>query len=160
MSARKAMFTTLPVLLVFLSVACDDTPPLAGSIPVHPVTGTVLVKGQPAADVQVTFHPANSAPKAPSQPGESSSPIPSPSGKTNAEGKFQLHTYFGNDGAPVGEYTVSLSFAGSAETRDIMSKNQTTANVKIPAKYADPKKSGLVATVKEGNNEIAPFEIK
>ena len=153
MTHRRVPLASLVFLLVVNSLACDDTPPLAGPIPVHPVRGTVMVKGKPAADVLVTFHPSGS----PSRPGEVTS---SPTGKTHAEGKYQLHTYLGTDGAPAGQYAVSLTFAGSAESRDIMSKNQTIAITKIPAKYSDPRKSGLTATVKEGDNAIDPFEIK
>ena len=153
MTHRRVELAGIVLLLVVNSLACDDTPPLAGPIPVHPVRGTVLLKGKPAADVLVTFHPSGSS----SHPNEAT---PSPTGKTNAEGIYQLHTYLGTDGAPAGQYAVSLSFAGSAESRDVMAKNQTIAITKIPAKYSDPRKSGLTATIEKGNNAIEPFEIK
>ena len=56
----------------------------------------MLVEGKPAEGVQVFFHPLDA-----SQRGI-------PRGVTDAEGRFQLRTYHDGDGAPAGEYTVTV----------------------------------------------------
>jgi hypothetical protein len=146
-------------LASLLAVACDVAPP-SGPIPVHPVTGAVTYKGKPVPGELVAFHPV--AVPTPSKPGEAAPPgTPRPTGKTDSDGKFRLHTYVGEDGAPVGEYKVTIAYAGSAETRNVMAKDTSKAlNVTLPPKYADPAKSDLSATVKDGANAIPPFDLK
>ena len=90
-------------------------------------------KGKPVPDALVAFHPAGAAPAA-SKPGDGPpAGPPRPTGKTDAEGKFKLHTYVGDDGAPAGDYQVTVSFAGSAETRNFMAKDASKAlNITLP----------------------------
>ncbi len=144
-------------LASLLALACDASRPPSGPIPVHPVSGRVMYKGKPVPGALVAFHPAGAAPVA-SKPGDGP---PRPTGKTDADGKFALHTYVGDDGAPVGDYKVTVAFAGSAENRNVMAKDASKAlNVTLPPRYADPGKSDLTATVKDGDNALAPFDLK
>src|SRR5262245_38250650 len=63
----------------------------------YPVDGKVLVNGEPAENLNVAFHPQN---------GDESRFCPV--GRTNSKGIFHLMTRSGADGAPVGEYRVTL----------------------------------------------------
>jgi hypothetical protein len=63
-------------------------------IPVAPTEGVVLLDGKPAAGVSVIFR-------------QNGLPLVA-SGKTDAEGRFQLSTYGEFDGAPVGECTATV----------------------------------------------------
>ncbi len=148
--------------VVALSVlGCDSEPP-AGPIPVHPVSGQVLSNGKPVPGAIVIFHsktPAASTPP-PKLGEESPSRTIVPTGKTDSEGRFQIHTYVGNDGAPTGQYKVTVVLAGPSENRDFMAKNSApVSTVTFPSKYADPERSGLTATVKPGNNVIPPYDL-
>ncbi|HXG08886.1 MAG TPA: hypothetical protein VNK04_03785 [Gemmataceae bacterium] len=114
--------------------------------PVYPVKGRVLFQDKPAAGAFVVFVPVN----------ESAEPTdPRPGGYADKDGFFTLSTYGANDGAPAGEYYVSVVWRGTNpdETRD-------DDPDRLQGRYSDPKKSGLRATVREGPNELAPFRLK
>jgi hypothetical protein len=124
-------------------------------VPVHPARGQVLYKGRPLADALVVLRPINPA-------GGSAEP-PQPTGRTDAEGKFLLHTYAGDDGAPVGSYLVGVSSAPAyPENRSMMKKVEAapkSAPVSIGTQYADPAKSGLKAEIKAGQNELPTLNL-
>ena len=67
-------------------------------------------------------------------------------GIVEADGSFKLSTYAGFDGAPLGEYQVTVTLGKSSV------KN-------LPAKYAKTATSGLTATIQAGKNEIV-IELK
>jgi hypothetical protein len=154
-------------LMAFVAVlalnggGCNDRPP-SGPIPVHPVNGQILYKGAPVPSALVIFHPAKEPAAAASKPGDEAPPgPPRPLGKTDAEGKFRLHTYVGDDGAPTGDYKVTVVLSGSGETRNVMTKEVSKAlKGTLPVRYSDPKTTDLSAQVKEGVNELAAFELK
>ena len=148
-------------VLALSALGCDSEPP-SGPIPVHPVSGQVLSNGKPVPGALVIFHPETPAASTPQpKPGEESPRgAITPTGKTDSEGRFQLHTYVGDDGAPTGQYKVTVVLAGPSENRDFMAKNSApVSTVTLPSKYADPERSGLSATVKPGDNVIPPYEL-
>jgi hypothetical protein len=108
-----------------------------------PVAGKVLVNGKPAEHATVVFHPVGGA----------GPDAVRPRGKVGPDGAFALTTYDGGDGAPAGEYrvTVELWLAGRPD--------EGPSN-RLPAKYADPATSGLTATVGAGPTDLKPFELK
>src|SRR5690349_13127404 len=63
----------------------------------YAVEGKVLVNGEPAENLNVAFHP---------QGGDKNWFCPV--GRTNSKGVFHLTTRSGADGAPAGEYSVTL----------------------------------------------------
>src|SRR3954454_14523350 len=62
----------------------------------QPVSGQVLVDGKPAPRAQVTFHPTDD--KNPARP----------TGQVDEQGRFTLTTERSGDGAPSGEYRVTV----------------------------------------------------
>jgi len=114
------------------------------SIKLYPVRGKVLFKDQPAEGAQIVFQPA----------GEENAQYrgPRPSGTVGADGAFTLRTEPHGAGAPAGEYIVLATW---------YPPNRDDFNVKnrLPAKYADPGKPLLKATVKQGKNELEPFRL-
>jgi hypothetical protein len=77
-----------------------------------------------------------------------------PRGKVGADGKFALTTYDGNDGAPAGEYKVTVELWLSSGRDDAAPTNR------LPIRYANPDTSGLTATVNAGATELQPFALK
>jgi hypothetical protein len=148
-------------LLTLTAFACDGRPP-SGPIPVYPVNGQVTYQGKPVPGALVVFHGARPAPAPSASPGENDqSGPPTPVGKTDDDGKFKMHTYIGDDGAPVGSYKVTVTLAVGGETRNVMAKViAKTQTVPLPIKYADPKTTDITADVKEGENSIPTFELK
>jgi hypothetical protein len=141
--------------LVVVSVSCDE--PTEARAPVHPARGQVLYKGKPLADALVVLRPVELATKEEGPP--------QPTGRTDPEGKFQLHTYVGDDGAPAGSYLVGISISPAfSEARDLMKNAQVTIPSKpardvLGTRYVDPGKSGLKAEIQPGPNEIPPFNL-
>jgi hypothetical protein len=112
--------------------------------PVQPVRGQILVDGRPAAQAQVLFHPA-----------EGGDDAPRPTGQTDDQGYFHLTSYRKGDGAPEGNYTVTVTwFRVFARGRD----DVVRYNV-LPPRYAASQSSRLRATVAKGKNELTPLQL-
>jgi predicted small lipoprotein YifL len=111
----------------------------------YPVTGKVVAAdGKPVANASVVFHPTGAADPSAAKP----------RGKTDADGKFSLTTATTDDGAPSGEYRVTVEQWLAGPKSDDPPANR------LPAAYATPDKSGLTATVGTGPTELQPFVIK
>lgn len=112
--------------------------------PTHPVEGRVEFQGKAASGAFIVFHPASGQ-------GETVRPT----GKVGEDGKFQLTTFDDHDGAPAGEYAVTV------EWYRLVNKGadwQRGPNV-IPPRYGKPETTPLRTTVREGANSLKPFQI-
>jgi hypothetical protein len=132
-----AMFVLLSVV-----TACKKS-----SVKLYPVKGKVLFKGQPAEGAQVVFRPATED--------SSAKPQPNPYADVRADGSFTLRTEPYGEGAPAGDYVVMISWYTRSDPEDAL-----TSKSKLPAKYADPTNPVIKATVKEGENDLQPFDLK
>lgn len=133
MPARNAL-----ALVLFAALGCGTKPP-----DLVPVAGKVTTgDGKPLEHASVIFHPVGG--------GDG----PKPRGKVGADGSFVLTTHTTGDGAPPGEYrvTVELWLAGARA-------DDPPAN-RLPAKYARPESSGLIVTVTPGQPELKPLVVK
>ncbi len=103
----------------------------------------MLVNKKAAEHATVVLHPVN----------QTAADQPKPRGKVNADGSFTLTTHTEGDGAPAGEYRVTVEqwLAGARP-------DDPTAN-RLPAKYSSPTTSGLTATVGPGSTELKAIEI-
>jgi hypothetical protein len=72
--------------------------------------------------------------------------------RTNADGKFELRTFRPGDGAPAGEYKVTVSWSGPPSA-------DGSATDRLRGRYATPEKTELTATVADAPNELQPFEL-
>jgi hypothetical protein len=137
---RRIALTVLAlVALVVASCAKGD-----GRKPTVQVTGKVLLPdGKPAEHATVVFHPVNAV-----------GAEVKPRGKVGPDGSYRLTTYEGEDGAPAGEYqvTVELWLANS--------KSDAAPTIRLPQKYARPETSGLTAKVETGLTELKPIALK
>jgi hypothetical protein len=116
-------------------------------------TGTVNYKGQPVEGASVVMTPDSGTSAA--------------MGKTDASGQFKLGTKEAGDGAVPGKYKVMISKTETT-TEEIPETDprygtvtpKTTVKEHLPAKYKDPKKSGLTVEIKDGeDNVLPPFEL-
>jgi len=140
------------------ALGCSGGDP-AGRVAVHPARGRVLYRGKPLADALVVFRPEATA------AGPAGAGVPQPTGRTDAEGNFLLHTYLGDDGAPAGPYLVGVTVSPAfSETRNVMRKDaaepvpRAVADA-VAARYADPGRSGLKAEIKPAENAIPAFRL-
>ena len=124
-------------LLSIALVGCAEATP--DRTPVFPAKGTITFKGQPTSGALVALHP-----KAPIEG------TPNPRANVDKDGAFNVSTYVTADGAPEGEYVVTvLWYKPVKKGEDITSG----PNV-IPAKYANPNTSDLVVSIKPGENDL------
>ena len=138
LSSRR-LYSTLTVLaLAVLCPACSS-----GRKTVHPVRGQILVDGKPAAQAQVLFHPA-----------EKDLDQVQLSGQTGEQGYFNLTTYANSDGAPVGDYTVTVTWFRVFRNGDEVSSRNV-----LPRRYAVPESSQLKVTVNKGKNELSALQL-
>ena len=112
--------------------------------PVFPIKGTISFKGQPMPGALVALHPKTPV-----------AGTPSPRANVAKDGAFEVSTYDGGDGAPVGDYTLTVLWYKQVKNGpDIVSG----PNV-IPQKYAKAETSDLTISVKEGVNELPPITL-
>jgi hypothetical protein len=137
-------FAAVPiVVLVGLAGCAKDS-----ADGVYPVRGKILYNGRPVANAQVTFHPVNDAtPKG-----------VRPVGKVDKQGQFALTSFKDGDGAPAGEYRVTVVWYLARQTRPV--SDETASANYLPPKYASVETSNLSVTVTPGTNELRPFELK
>jgi hypothetical protein len=138
----------LPVLVIALCCSCNSSRRL------YPVHGYVLVNGEPAEGARIMFHPVDDAPGPVA--------ILRPSAPVEADGSFRLGSYKPKDGAPVGEYLITIDWLPPGFTRE-QAREYEAKQInpdKLAGRYAKAKTSGLRATVKEGSNELEAFQLK
>jgi hypothetical protein len=130
------------LLLSPLSCSSSATPKL------YPVRGIVRFDGKPAEGALVTLQPTDA----------SVGTSIAPRGQVRADGSFEIATHKHGDGAPPGEYKVTIMwYPPDARQRHMEGK---PLGSKFPALYGDAKTSPLTGTVREGPNEWPPFEVR
>ncbi len=132
--------------LMTVTLGCGDSGPQLA-----PVTGQVLLDGEPVADAGVLFSP--------------NTPGPAASGSTDEQGNFSLMTG-SRDGALVSSHRVVIS---KSETRGVSADADGLSGAVVdggwlfvdhlPRRYNDPKTSGLTADVAADDENHFTFEL-
>jgi len=112
-----------------------------GRVPVYPVRGHVFVGQKPATKALVVFHPV----------GADDPQALRPYGHVGTDGTFRLTTYEADDGAPAGEYLVSVVWLAPGGGEDPPDQ--------LKGRYRNPSASSLKATILAQTNEMAPFRL-
>jgi hypothetical protein len=108
---------------------------------VYPVHGSVLDKSRhPAAEAFVVFHPLNGTDSDPNKP----------RAYVKEDGSFQLTTYTDGDGAPAGEYVITIEW----KARPKSSFDNRFAKDRLGGRYNKVGESKLRATIEKGKNEL------
>jgi len=142
---RRRVHWLLLGVTSLLSASCQD----GTRLPVFPASGQVLLDGQPVANAQVTLHPlGKKGPKA-----------VRPTGQAGPGGKFQLSTYSREDGAPAGEYAVTVQLWLSNATSTSEEGDESYSSNQLPPRYGKPTTSGLKVRIQEGQNELPAFRL-
>jgi hypothetical protein len=118
--------TLLLLLGSLVIMGCGDGRPTR-----VPVSGTVLIDGQPLGRGNIKFVPADGRPSA---------------GKIAADGSFTLTCYDGNDGALLGQHRVQVA------SNRIISDSQIEWFA--PPEYADFRTSGITVEVTEPIDDV------
>ena len=136
----------LGVFITFAFSGCSSGEREYMTVPLAKVTGKVLDNGEPVVRAKVAFHPVL----------PSTDPPLVPSAMTDEHGQFQLTTYLQADGAPPGEYRVTVACP--------VLPNPKAAGIQMPVdkykgRFSNPEKSKWTVTVNEGENSIDPFDL-
>jgi hypothetical protein len=133
--------------LALLAGGCGRSPE---RVPLHPVAGIVTVKGAPADGAKVILFPVDESMNA--------AGMPIPTGVAGPDGRFKLTSYEPDDGAPAGEYRVGVIWNEIVTPSD--DPAQVVTRDRLKGRYADPKTSGLKATVEAGATELPPLSLQ
>lgn len=109
----------------------------------YPVAGTVMINGEPATDAVVELHSVSKKPDSRNS---------RPWGLVQADGSYTLTTYAKADGAPPGEYALTLRWP-----TDITTPSQVD---RLSGAYAKVEKAPLKVTVEAKElNELPPVTL-
>ncbi|HLN29879.1 MAG TPA: hypothetical protein VK395_19200 [Gemmataceae bacterium] len=131
----------LVLVLCMPAVGCSKTDPRT---PVFPVHGRVLLNGEPLPHAFVTLHPVNKAEQGKLHPHAQAEP----------DGTFWLSTYDSEDGAPVGEYFVTVQKFKPPKDSD----TGPPVNL-VSGRYANPTTSNLRVRVEPTTNELPALKL-
>jgi hypothetical protein len=112
----------------------------------YPVKGSVRINGEPAKDVNIVFTPV-------APPADGATPL-SPSAVTGEDGSFRLMSFKPGDGAPAGDYQVTVIYPMHRYNKHLSGIDR------LRGKFANPKTSGLTAKVEATSNDLPPFDLK
>jgi hypothetical protein len=108
--------------------------------PTHPVQGKVLMDGAAIAGAKIAFYLTDEEKKRMTYTGDA---------LTQADGAFTISSYEANDGAPIGDYAVTVVL----REPPFDAAGNPGPN-RLPAKYAAPKTTDLRLQVKSGPNDF------
>ncbi|MCC6493768.1 MAG: hypothetical protein IT424_12200 [Pirellulales bacterium] len=135
---RCVMLVALASPLFAATIGCDEAQP--PRVAVYPVRGRITFKGQPALGALVALHPQ-------AGPRED---VPTPRASVGKDGSFTLTTFVGGDGAPAGNYVLTVKWYKPVKNGpDVVAG----PNV-IPRKYAHPHTSDKIITIAAGENDL------
>jgi hypothetical protein len=144
--SRPAAVLAAAVLAALLATSCARD----RRKPTFPVRGQVLYEGNPTPEALVIFHPLND-------------PDPRamrPLGRVGADGRFTLTTYRAGDGAPAGDYAVTVSWQKEVDRQGLpVEERKNDEPNLLPDRYGKPGTSGLRVHVEAGANEFPPFRL-
>ncbi len=135
---------TLLSLFVFLcsTVGCSG----AKGPQCYPVRGQVLYKEKPVGEATVVLH----------RIGGDVEGNQKPIAYTAADGTFQMTTMTRGDGAPPGEYAITIELRAPQTIGEEVVRNGAHL---LPVRYSRPESSGQKFTVVEGENVIPPIKL-
>jgi hypothetical protein len=118
-----------------------------GRKPVYPVRGKVLDRNnKPAAGALIVFHPVNAGPD----------DLDKPRAYVDDNGAYSLTTYEQGDGAPEGEYVITIEWRPKKKT-----PYDREPEDMLQGRYSKPKTSKLRARVeKQEMNDLKAFHLQ
>lgn len=134
----------VPVCAVLLLAGCGSQEP--GRIPVIKTTGRLTFKDQPVEGAFLVLHPK----------AETTTDLPRPTALVKPDGSFQPTTFDSGDGAPAGEYVVTVEWRKLVQAGGEWKPGPNL----LPQKYSSPQTSDIVVRVAEGLTELPPIALR
>ena len=108
----------------------------------QPVKGTITINGEHPEGAIVTLHPTADAVDVRKS---------KPWGLVEPDGSYTLRTYDKGDGAPLGDYRVTVAWLDNPNVPNSIDL--------LGGAYADPDQSQWTFTIEKGRTELPPIEI-
>lgn len=144
-----SLLTCVATVLALLS-GCSAGGDVDGRMKVYPVSGAVMVGGQPAAGARVVFYGATPELTGPG--------TVAPAAMADENGVFHLRSYEPEDGAPAGKFNVTVFWP--EEVPEGVDPEVNRPKDRLKNRYLNPETSGLTAEIPVGGSELPPFELK
>jgi hypothetical protein len=113
-------------------------------VPVYPLTGSLHVEGEPAYGAYVTLHPIGDVGMTKGN---------KPFARVQQDGSFQISTYDTGDGAPQGEFSVTVVWPEDPEARG-------PSPDRLRGKYANPEQSDLKISIDPEMRTLPPWDLE
>ena len=117
-----------------------------GRPPVYPVRGTVTFQKRPATKAVVVLRPV--------APGGPKDVLPR--GEVGPDGSFQIGTFADGDGAPAGEYAVTVIWPEAKKDAD---GADVVEGDRLGGRFNDPARSKWKVQIKDGPNDLEPIRL-
>jgi hypothetical protein len=145
MTSRTRLLVLMPLILIGTGSGCRQrvTPPNT-----VPVSGMVMLNGEPAAGILVRFHPQFNIGRTKFLP----------SGESGGDGKFILSTGAGGNGAPPGNYLVTFE-KPRIESDEEHSGIEMEVD-ELTGQFSDPSQSKWKVAIQRGDNQLEPFRLE
>jgi len=115
-----------------------------------PVQGQVVVRGRPAANAFVVFHPL--------PPTDVNAPRPH--AQVDPNGHFRVGTHAADDGAAPGEYVVNIQWFDNSRSKTDDSRGPNPQSDLLRGRYSDPKHPRAIRVrIEAGSNVLPPFQL-
>ena len=125
--------------------ACWGCSRSANHVAVHPVQGEIKFRGQSPEGACVWLVPK-----------DAKEGVPNPRATVAKDGSFAVTTYDGNDGAPEGDYVVTVQWYKPVRQDGELVGGPNA----LPAKYASARTSDLKIRVAAGDNKLPPIQLR
>lgn len=119
---------------------------------VVPVRGQVFWQSKPAAGALVVLCPDGAA-------AAEEWPEGYPRGSAGEDGSFRMGTYDKEDGAPEGQYKVTITWETPAPNAERTDGEALTVD-RLAGKYADPTASAFAVTIAAPETELPRLDLK
>lgn len=134
------IFLTLLGVALCLLAGCNR----AQRESVHPVAGTLIIDDATAANAALAFHPIC----------KEQAKYTRPVAVTGEDGEYRLTTYVSGDGAPAGEYIVTVIWPDDLIPIDECDCVDPIQHDRLQGRYANPQTSQLRALIHPGANDL------
>jgi hypothetical protein len=129
-------------VMVTVLVGCGKRQGDRGTV--HPVEGQVFLDKEPLAGALIAFYPK----------GQSSGKAKPSRAQTGPDGRFRVGTFAADDGAPEGEYAVTVIRYPVQKQGD---GGYAAGQNDLPKKYASQKLTDLQVRIGDGKNSLPPL---
>ena len=131
--------------LCLMLSGCESKPGYRPAV--HPVSGTLRVAGEPAVNGEVVLYPV----------GGKEQPVVRPHGTVQSDGSFHLTTFATRDGAPVGDFALTVTWPGP---RVKGQAEDEPGPDRLDHRYADPKRPAASIHIGPETKELATIDLK